>query len=167
MWPSASSPLCGPGPSGRVAGAPTQRQRQPVRLDQSRPPQQPCGIVAEVGRRLGADPARQAAAERVPRAHAPCAEGRDRMAVGDHRPPECFVRLRAEFSFVRTHGALAQRTPSADARSAHCQYRTQPQGILLRIDHRRHPPVVREYIRPCLQLLAAHSRRGRIHLRRP
>ena len=115
---SASSPLCGPGPSDRVAGAPTKRQRQPVRLDLGRPPQQPGGVVAEVGRRLGADPTRQAAAKRVQRAHAPCAEGRERVAVGDQRPPECFVRLRAEFSFVRTHGALAQWTPSARACSA-------------------------------------------------
>ena len=74
--------------------------------------------MAEARRRLGADPARQAAAERVPQAHAPCAEGRDRVAVGDQRPVGCFVRLRAEVSFVHTHEALAQRTPSTLARSA-------------------------------------------------
>ena len=116
------------------------------------------------------------------------------MAVGDQRPPGCFVRRRAEVSFIHTHVALAQRTPSAHARSARecpepvtdpvmyairsvkrpsgnhsapCQYHAQPQGPLRHIDHRPHPPVAREHLQLCLQFLATLAQPGPIHLRRP
>ena len=69
-------------PGARLAGAAAQRQRQPVRLGRGRPTQQAGRVVAAAGHRVGADPARQAAAERASRAHAPRAQGQDSAAAG-------------------------------------------------------------------------------------
>ena len=61
----------------QFAGAPAQRQRQPVRLGRGRAPEQAERVVAEARHRPGADRAGQAAAERVPRAECTACRGRD------------------------------------------------------------------------------------------
>ncbi len=72
-------------PGARLAGALAQRQRQPVRRGRGRSPEQAGRVVVEAGHRVGADPARPAAAERAARAHAPGAASRDGAAASNRR----------------------------------------------------------------------------------